>query len=65
MIPHDQPPSRIPPWRKPTPKGGGRVTLTEEFKNLAAARAAKAGRPYPNLIDNMWAAREQAWKKKA
>ena len=26
-------------------------------KKAAKARAAKAGRPYPNLVDNAWAAR--------
>jgi hypothetical protein len=29
--------------------------LTASQKKAAQARAAKAGRPYPNLVDNAWA----------
>jgi hypothetical protein len=36
------------------------VPLSDEMKQLARARAAAAGRRYPNLVDNMWAAAEQA-----
>ena len=36
------------PNKKSTP-------LTAEQKAAAKARAKKAGRPYPNLIDNAWA----------
>ncbi len=46
-----------PPWKKPAPKGGGGVKLTPEQIAAARKRAAKAGRNYPNLIDNMWAAK--------
>jgi len=48
-----------PPWRKPSPrKSGGGVSskLSPELIEAARDRAAKAGRRYPNLIDNMWAA---------
>jgi hypothetical protein len=31
--------------------------LTASQKNAAKARAKKAGRPYPNLVDNSWAKR--------
>ena len=31
--------------------------LTPEQKTAAKNRAAKAGRKYPNLVDNSWAAR--------
>ena len=51
--------SRKPPWTKPNPrKSGGSKSqkLTPELREMARERAAKAGRRYPNLIDNMWAA---------
>ena len=34
-------------------------TLTPSQKAAAKARAKKAGRPYPNLIDNMAATRKK------
>jgi hypothetical protein len=48
-----------PPWKKPTPKQSARTTLTPENLAWAKAEAKKAGRRYPNLIDNMAAARRQ------
>jgi hypothetical protein len=45
-----------PPWRKPNPKAKAKSAarkLTPAEKSAAKARAAKAGRPYPNLVDNM------------
>ncbi|MFT6672097.1 MAG: hypothetical protein ACJAVZ_003580 [Afipia broomeae] len=51
--------SSKPPWKKPSPRksGGGKSSkLSPELRELARERAAKAGRRYPNLIDNMWAA---------
>lgn len=47
------------PWKRPAPKGQAHVKLTPESLKKAKAAAAKAGRRYPNLIDNMAAAREQ------
>lgn len=47
------------PWRKPGPAGSARTTLTPASVAWARARAKKAGRRYPNLIDNMAAARRQ------
>ncbi len=42
------------PWDKPNPKPKSRKNkLTEEQIEEAKARAFKAGRPYPNLVDNM------------
>ena len=42
------------PWNKSNPKPKDtRHQLTEEQKDEAKARAKKAGRPYPNLVDNM------------
>ncbi len=47
--------TRKPPWKKPNPRKGRSTKLTPEQKAKAKARAALAGRHYPNLIDNMWA----------
>jgi len=44
-------------WDKKRPKSLGKSKeLTEDKKTQAKSRARRAGRPYPNLIDNMWAA---------
>ena len=51
--------SAKPPWKKPKPRkksGGKSAKLSPEMRKAARERAAKAGRRYPNLIDNMWAA---------
>ena len=45
-------------WDKPNPKKKSKP-LTPEQKAKAKARAKKAGRPYPNLIDNMAATRKK------
>ena len=45
-------------WSKPRPKSlGAPKKLTPAKKASAKAAAKKAGRPYPNLIDNMRAAK--------
>lgn len=45
-------------WDKPRPKGlGPSKKLSPAKKASAKAMAASAGRPYPNLIDNMRAAK--------
>ena len=45
-------------WDKPRPKDLGKTKeLTSAQKANAMRRAQKAGRPYPNLIDNMAAAK--------
>ena len=43
-----------PMWEKKNPNKKS-IPLTPEQKSAAKARAKKAGRPYPNLIDNAWA----------
>jgi hypothetical protein len=48
-----------PPWKKPTPKSGSQTKLTPASIAWAKATAQQAGRRYPNLIDNMAAARRQ------
>lgn len=45
------------PWDKPNPKRNS-TPLTEAQKQEARERAAAAGRPYPNLVDNMAVARK-------
>jgi len=45
-------------WDKPRPKDlGAPKQLSSKKKSAAKAAAKAAGRPYPNLIDNMRAAR--------
>ncbi|OUL16666.1 hypothetical protein B0X78_03990 [bacterium AM6] len=49
--------ARTPPWKKPNPKGQKTQPLTESQKAAARQRAEENGRRYPNLVDNMWAAK--------
>jgi len=47
-------------WDKPRPKGLGKPKkLSSAKKSSAKAMAKAAGRPYPNLVDNMRAARKK------
>lgn len=48
---------RKAPWDRPAPKRRRTTTLSAADKKAARARAHRAGRPYPNLVDNMSAAR--------
>ena len=49
-----------PVWEKPRPaKLGKPSVLTATKKAAAKARAKAAGRPYPNMVDNLWAARSK------
>lgn len=49
-----------PVWEKARPKGLGKPDpLSSAQKAAAKKRAAAAGRPYPNLVDNMAAARKK------
>ena len=52
------PPDRKP-WKNANPrkKDGTSTPLSPAKKAEARARARKAGRPYPNLVDNMAVAR--------
>ena len=47
-----------PVWEKTNPKKKS-TSLSSAQKASAKARAAKAGRPYPNLVDNMAASRKK------
>ena len=51
--------SKTPPWKKPSPVKMSHP-LTASQKAAAKARADAAGRRYPNLVDNMWAAKQPA-----
>ncbi len=43
-----------PPWKTPKKKTGkAKKKMTDEQIKEARRRAEAAGRPYPNLIDNM------------
>jgi hypothetical protein len=47
-------------WDKERPKGLGKSKKLSPAKKAAAKAAAKkAGSPYPNLVDNMRAARKK------
>jgi hypothetical protein len=46
-----------PIWEKKNPNKKSKP-LSAEQKSAAKARAKKAGRPYPNMVDNAWAAKQ-------
>jgi len=49
-----------PIWDKPRPESLGKSKkLSSAKKSAAKAAAKKAGRPYPNLVDNLRAARKK------
>jgi len=50
-----------PVWKKKNPKKKS-TPLSSGQKYAAKARAEKAGRPYPNAVDNIWAARQSKGK---
>jgi len=51
------------PWNKKNPKAKKKRTkMTPAQKAAAKRRAKKAGRPYPNLVDNM-AVKKKSKKK--
>ena len=51
-------PTKLPPWkRRKTGRRGPPLSAAQIA--AARARAAAAGRRYPNLVDNMWAARQK------
>ncbi len=57
--------TKTPPWKKKSPKKSAtRTKMTEAQKDEAKARAKKAGRPYPNLVDNMAVTRKTASARK-
>ena len=44
---------RKTPWEKPAPKKSRHTHLTSAEQAKAKRSAKRAGRPYPNLVDNM------------
>lgn len=57
---------RAAPWKRPRPKNlKAPKKLTPAEKSAAKKRAEEAGRRYPNLVDNMWAARKKTVKKES
>jgi hypothetical protein len=44
---------RKAPWKRPAPKKARHTHLSPGQKAAAKRRAKRAGRKYPNLIDNM------------
>ena len=56
-------PASKPLWRKKRPPKK-RKKLSASQKQAAKTRAAKAGRRYPNLVDNMWASSGGSARKK-
>jgi len=54
-----QPKSKKAPWKKPAPKKTKHTKLTPAQKKQAKTSAKKAGRPYPNLVDNMKVAKKK------
>ena len=55
--------TRAAPWKRPRPKNlKAPQKLTPAQKAAAKERAESKGRRYPNLVDNMWAARRKAAK---
>lgn len=48
-------------WDRPNPRAerGDSEKLSPAAKARARARAKAAGRPYPNMVDNIWAARSE------
>ena len=56
-------PDKVWDTKNPKPKSE-RKSLTPAQKSSAKARAKAAGRPYPNLVDNMAAARGKAIQKR-
>lgn len=53
-----------PFWEKDAPKDAKKKSLSREGVKMAKARARAAGRPYPNLVDNVAAARAGKTGKK-
>jgi|DEB0MinimDraft_3_1074331.scaffolds.fasta_scaffold46371_3 hypothetical protein len=54
-----------PVWDKKRPKDVGKPkALTSKQKTKAKAAAKKAGRPYPNMVDNINAAKKTSGAKK-
>jgi hypothetical protein len=59
--------SSRPPWKRANPRkksGRAATKLTPDQKARAKERAKRAGRKYPNLVDNMRVAAESKRRRK-
>jgi len=54
-----------PFWEKDAPKDAKSKMLSAKGVKMAKAKARAAGRPYPNLVDNVAAARAGLTKGKS
>lgn len=54
----------LKPWKRPNP-AKKRTRLTAKSRTAAKSAAKRAGRKYPNLVDNMRAAAMQKRRKKS
>lgn len=55
---------RKEPWERAPPAKAKHTRLSSTQKQTAKRRAKRAGRPYPNLVDNMSVARKKSKKRK-
>jgi hypothetical protein len=55
---------RQAPWDRPPPKAKRTKHLTTAEKSEAKTRAKRAGRHYPNLVDNLAVTNKRKRKKK-
>jgi hypothetical protein len=55
---------RKAPWDRPAPKRAKHTKLSGKDKSEAKQRAKRAGRRYPNLVDNMFEARKKTTRTK-
>jgi hypothetical protein len=51
--------TRKPVWKRARPAKAKHKPLSPAKKSAAKLRAKRAGRPYPNLVDNIRAARKK------
>jgi Domain of unknown function (DUF6321) len=57
--------TRKPVWKRARPAKTKHSQLSPAKKSAAKQRAKRAGRPYPNLVDNIRAARKKTVRKKS
>ena len=56
---HSRRKSARTPWERPAPRKSRPTKLSSSDKAAAKQRAKKAGRRYPNLVDNMAVAKKK------
>jgi hypothetical protein len=47
------------PWKRRAPRGRSKQKMTPAEVERARQRAEDHGRPYPNLVDNLWVIRQR------